>query len=230
MELFLKLTINEKAFLRNPMESELGRKIIQHGVLLIHSAGFESLTFKKLALEIHSTEAGIYRYFENKHRLLIYIVDWYWSWQEYRLRIHTKNIINPELVLKKVINILAEPIEDDITTSYIDEKLLFEIIISEAAKSYLTKHVNEDNKSKLFKSYKDLCALIADFIIGYNQNYKYPHSLSSTLIEMAHSQHFYMQHLPSLTDFGPTKDATEITRFLEGLVFGTLNQDEKSSK
>ena len=47
--------------------------------------GFESFTFKKLAAKIESTEASVYRYFENKHKLLIYLVSWYWNWVEYRL-------------------------------------------------------------------------------------------------------------------------------------------------
>ena len=85
MDLYLKITLNDRLFLRNPEETELGKKIIQHAIVLIHQIGFESFTFKKLAFEIGTTEAGIYRYFENKHLLLIYIVDWYWAWQEYRL-------------------------------------------------------------------------------------------------------------------------------------------------
>ena len=79
MELYLKITMNEKLFLRNPEETELGKNIIQRSIVLIHEIGFEAFTFKKLAAEIGTTEAGVYRYFENKHLLLIYIVDWYWS-------------------------------------------------------------------------------------------------------------------------------------------------------
>ncbi|MGZ5010791.1 MAG: TetR/AcrR family transcriptional regulator, partial [Methylobacter sp.] len=65
--------MNDKLFLRDPEQSELGKKIILHSIQLIHKNGFEAFTFKKLAEAIGTTEAGIYRYFENKHRLLIYI-------------------------------------------------------------------------------------------------------------------------------------------------------------
>ena len=75
MELYLKITMNEKLFLRNPEETELGKNIIQQSIVLIHEIGFEAFTFKKLAAEIGTTEAGVYRYFENKHLLLIYIVE-----------------------------------------------------------------------------------------------------------------------------------------------------------
>ena len=194
MDFQLKIKMNEKLFLRNPEESELGKNIIKYGVTLIHKIGFEAFTFKKLAQEIGTTEASIYRYFENKHRLLIYIVDWYWSWQEYRLVFETNNIKSPETKIKKAIQLLASKVEDDVATSYINEKLVYDIVMYEGAKAYLTKQVAEDNKLKLFKPYKDLCARIADFIKDYNPKYKYPRSLSSTMIEMAHSQKFYMQN------------------------------------
>ncbi len=222
MELSLKIKMNEKLFLRNPEETELGRKIIQHSIVIIHKIGFEAFTFKKLATEIDTTEAGVYRYFENKHRLLIYIVEWYWSWQEYRLIFQTNNIKNPEIKIKKAIQLLSAQVEDDITTEHINEKILNEIVIAEGAKSFLTKHVTEDNKAKLFKPYKDLCARIAGFIKEYNPKYKYPHSLSSTIIEMAHSQKYYMQNLPSLTDFGAAKDEKKLVSFLEDLIFSSI--------
>ncbi len=225
MELSLKIKMNEKLFIRNPEESELGRKIIQHSIILIHKIGFEAFTFKKLAAEINTTEAGIYRYFENKHRVLIYIVEWYWSWQEYRLIYQTNNIKNSETKIKKAIQLLSAKVEDDITTNHINEKLLNEIVMCEGAKSFLTKHVTEDNKHKLFKPYKDLCARIAGFIKEYNPKYKYPHSLSTTIIEMAHSQKYYMHNLPSLTDFGKEKDEKKLVSFLEGLVFSCISKN-----
>ncbi|MDQ3046785.1 MAG: TetR/AcrR family transcriptional regulator [Bacteroidota bacterium] len=222
MELSLKIKMNEKLFLRNPEETELGRKIIENSIVLIHKLGFEAFTFKKLAEEITTTEAGIYRYFENKHRLLIYIVEWYWSWQEYRLIFQINNIKNPETKLKKAIRLVSTPIEDDISTTHINENLLYEIVMSEGAKSFLTKHVAEDNKAKLFKPYKDFCACIARIILECNPKYKYPHSLSSTIVEMAHSQNFYVKHLPSLTDFGNPKEEPKIASFLEDLVFSSI--------
>ncbi len=222
MPSYLKIKMNKKLFLRDPEETELGKKIINHSIILIHKIGFEAFTFKKLAKEINTTEAGIYRYFENKHRLLLYIVDWYWSWQEYRLTFHINNIKSPETKIKVAIQLLCAKVEDDITTEYINEKLLNEVVMSEWAKSFLTKHVAEDNKDKLFKPFKDLSARIASFIKEYNSKYKYPHSLSTTIIEMAHSQKFYMHNLPSLTDFGTTKDEKKLVSFLEDLVFKSI--------
>lgn len=224
MELQLQIKMNEKLFLRNPEQSELGRKIILHSIELIHKNGFESFNFKKLAEEIGSTEAGIYRYFENKHRLLIYIAAWYWSWVEYRISFNTNNIKDPIKKLKKVLQLLATTVEDDIRTSYINENILHEIIIAEGSKVYLTRHVTEDNKDQLFKPYKDLCAKIGDIILECNPKYKYPKSLASTIIEMAHFQNFFMYNLPALTDFGKVKDEAKIVAFLEDLVFNSLKK------
>lgn len=222
MEIQLHIKMNEKLFLRNPEQSELGRKIIFHSIQLIHKNGFEDFTFKKLAKEMGSTEAGIYRYFENKHKLLIYLTAWYWSWLEYQLNFHTHNIDDPTVKLKRVIKLLASTVEDDVRTDHIDENTLHQVIITEGSKTYLTRNVSEGNKDQLFKPYKDLCAIIGNMIVECNPNYKYPKSLASTIIEMAHFQNFFMHNLPSLTDFGVHKDELEIISFLEDLVFSVL--------
>ncbi|MDQ3142750.1 MAG: TetR/AcrR family transcriptional regulator [Bacteroidota bacterium] len=222
MELSLQIKMNVKLFLRNPEETELGRAIILQSIVLIHKAGFESFTFKKLAEKIGTTEAGIYRYFENKHRLLIYIVSWYWSWLEYKVMVHTNNMNSPEIKLRKIIQILATQVKDDVQTKHVDERLLHEIVRMEGAKVYLTRHVTDDNKQQLFKPYKDLCGTIASIILECNPKYKFPRSLSSTIIEMAHYQNFFMRNLPSLTDFGNIKDDGKVIGFLEDLVFASL--------
>ena len=222
MEIQLQIKMNEKLFLRNPEQSELGKKIILHSIQLIHLNGFEAFTFKKLAESIGTTEAGIYRYFENKHRLLVYLTAWYWSWLEYQVTFQTNNIKDPVVKLRMVIKLLATTVEDDIRTSYVDESILHQIIITEGSKAYLTKRVSEDNKDHLFKPYKDLCAVIGNMILECNPEYTYPKSLASTIIEMAHFQNFFMNNLPSLTDFGKNKDEAEIVRFLENLVFSSL--------
>jgi AcrR family transcriptional regulator len=222
MDIQLQFKMNEKLFLRDPEQSELGKLIIQHSIQLIHKIGFEAFTFKKLALDIGTTEAGIYRYFENKHRLLIYLTAWYWSWLEYQVTFHTNNIEEPVVKLKMVIKLLATTVEDDTSTHHVDESILHQIIITEGSKAYLTKRVSEDNKDRLFKPYKDLCAMIGNMILACSPNYKYPKSLASTIIEMAHFQNFFMNNLPSLTDFGQDKDASRIIDFLEDLVFKSI--------
>jgi AcrR family transcriptional regulator len=224
MKLQLQIKMNEALFLRNPESSELGKNILKHSGQLIYKSGFEAFTFKKLAEDIGTTEAGIYRYFENKHKLLVYLTAWYWGWLEFQISFHTNNIKDPVIKLKRVIKLLATAVEDDEQTSYINESLLHQIIIAEGSKAYLTKQVGEDNKQQFFKPYKDLCAVIGDIVIECSPKYKYPKSLASTIIEMAHFQNFFMNNLPSLTDFGKTKEESEIIAFLNDLVFTSLKK------
>ena len=224
MKLQLQIQMNEHLFLRNPEQTELGRNIIKNSIQLISQYGFEAFTFKKLAEDIGTTEAGIYRYFENKHRLLIYLVAWYWSWLEYQISFQTNNITDPVIKLKKVIKLLATTVEDDGNTLHVNEHLLHQIVISEGSKAYLTKQVGEDNKHQFFKPYKELCAVIGNIISACSPKYKYPKSLATTIIEMAHLQNFFMHHLPSLTDFGQTKKESEIISFLNDLVFSSIRK------
>jgi hypothetical protein len=84
--------------------------------------------------------------------------------------------------------------------------------------------VGEDNKQQFFKPYKDLCAVIGHIISEVNPKYKYPKSLATTIVEMAHFQNFFMNNLPSLTDFGKTKEESEIIAFLNDLVFSSVKK------
>ncbi len=220
----LQIRMNENLFLRDPVSSELGKKIVGNSILLIDKNGFENFTFKKLAEEIGTTEAGVYRYFENKHKLLVYLTAWYWGWLEFQITFKTNNIKNPVTKLKQVIKMLGSEVEDDIQTDYIDESILYKIIITEGSKAYLTKQVEEDNKKHFFKPYKDLCSIVGDIILECNPKYRYPKSLASTIIEMAHFQNFFMINLPSLTDFGNSKEPNNIILFLTDLVFANLKK------
>ena len=92
----LKITINDNVYLKDPESSSLGRRIVEHGILLINDLGFDNFTFKKLGERIESNESSVYRYFENKHKFLIYLTNWYWGWKEYQLAFATANIHDPK--------------------------------------------------------------------------------------------------------------------------------------
>ncbi len=223
MEVALRIKMNEKLFLRNPEQSVLGRKIVKHGLELINKIGFEEFTFKKLALAINTTEASIYRYFENKHKLLVYLLAWYWSYIEYKVMYSTNNLKEPQEKIKQIIKILIGIDRFSMPDDFIDERLASNLAMVEGSKVYLTRHVDEDNQSRLFKPYKDLCNRIAEVILELKPKYKFPHSFASCLVETAHSQKFFMFHLPSLTDFGNQKNDKKLLVFLESLVFESLN-------
>jgi AcrR family transcriptional regulator len=227
----LQLQMNENLFVRDPQETVLGRKIVESGIRMIDTLGFEKFTFRKLAEEIDSTEASIYRYFENKHRMLVYLIAWYWNWMEYRIDFGTQNINNPVEKLKIALKLVAEQKSKDPFFPDIDEAALYRIVINESDKTYLTRQVDEDNKEGLFRGFKSLCKKIADIVKEINPNYTYPHALISTVLQAAHQQIFFAMHLPSLTELSQMKENRfdKNNEFLEILVFNAIGVTEASA-
>lgn len=215
------LKINNNVFLKNPNSSELGGRIISGSIDLIDELGFENFTFKKLAKKVATTEASVYRYFESKHHVLIYLVIWYWSWQQYRLTIRLANVEDPKERLKRAIILLSEKIEIDSEFSTVNEIKLNRIVISESSKIYMNKMVHKDNELGFFVQYKEIVEDISSIILEINQNYKYPHMLISTVIEGANHQRFFLENLPRLTDLIEGEDS--ITNFYVELVLNSLD-------
>ena len=224
MNLKVTIKLNENLYIRDPESTELGRRILKSSIRLIFDLGLEAFTFKKLAEEIQTTEASIYRYFENKHRLLIYLVAWYWNYLEYLVMFKINNLTDSETKIKKVIELLIVEMDDSFSSLDFDKDALYRIVINESSKAYLSKDVDNNNQANLFKPYKDLCSRIANLIVEYNPEYKYPRSLSSTLIEAAHFQQYFVQHLPRLTDFEKNDDSSNLRAFLEHLVFSAIRK------
>ena len=216
----INLSIDSSLFTKDPESSDLGKKIVRTSIEMIDELGYEAFTFKKLGERIHSNESSIYRYFESKHALLVYLFNWYWSWIEYKLVFLTMNIEQPEVKLLKILRLLTEEVKEDSDFSSINEVLLNKIIISESAKAYHNKEVDEDNKKGFFKVYKRVVQRVCDIILEINPNYPYPHMLISTIIEGAHHQRFFSEHLPSLTDVEEGNDA--IDRFYEELLLKAI--------
>ena len=214
------ININQNIFLKDPASSDLGGRIVSSSIDLIEEIGIENFTFRKLAKEIGSTEASIYRYFENKNYLLIYLVHWYWGWMEYKLIFGMMNISDPIERLKICIKLLTESIKEDNDFKQINEVKLNSIVIVESSKIYLNKHVDSDNADGCFKPYKDVVQLVSDVILEVNSGYKYPHMLMSTIIEGAHHQRFFAQHLPKLTDVVKGEDA--ISSFYSDILFKAI--------
>lgn len=223
MSATIKIELNEKLYLRNPEQTELGRNIISESIRIIDELGFEQFTFKKLAVKFNSTEASIYRYFENKHKLLVYLISWYWVWLDYQINFTTNNINDPKEKLKIIIGIISRASVRQNNFTYIDEAALFRIVVAESSKAYLTKEVDADNKDGLFREYKSLCRKIAEVVVDINPLYPFPHALVSTLFEAGKKQVFFAQHLPSLTEAKIERDDySSIAAFLESLAFSSI--------
>jgi AcrR family transcriptional regulator len=203
------ISVNDKLYVKNPETSDLGKKIIEQSILLIDEIGFENFTFKKLGEKINSNESSIYRYFESKHKLMLYLSSWYWGWIEYKLVFATNNVSNPLEKLKKAITIVTEKVEDDSNTLHINESILNKIIIQEFTKTLLTKEVDEENKEGFFIVYKRIINRIIEFIMEVNPNYSFAKSLASSIVEGALHQHFLKEHLKSITSCDETNTVTD---------------------
>ena len=209
LQVNVNLDINEKLFLKNPQETELGRRIIEHGVLLIDEIGFENFTFRKLAQRIHSTEASIYRYFENKGYLFVYLVNWYWEWMRFRVSFFTLNLKAPHQKLRTALRAVVDTSQKSISVDFIDTKFLHRIVVTEGPKAYHKKNVDEENQYGFFLSYKMLCGRIAEIILEIKPDYPYPRALGSMLLETANNNIYFAQHLPRLTDIKHSPDFLE---------------------
>jgi AcrR family transcriptional regulator len=205
----LKVNINPKVYVKNPDTSELGRKIIEHGILLMSEIGFDNFTFKKLGERIGSNESSIYRYFENKHKLLVYLSSYYWGWIEYKLVFSTANINDPLEKLRKAIRVVTDEIQDDLSTHFINEALLNKIVISEFTKTLHTKEVDDENKEGFFLIYKGVINRLITIVQEVKPEYPFAKSLVSTVVEGALHQQFLKDHLKTITNVGPNLSATD---------------------
>ena len=216
----IQITVGSELYSKNPDSSDLGRRIIEKSIEMIKDIGFDAFNFKKLGEKISSPESSIYRYFDNKHTLLLYLTSWYWTWTDYQIVFATSNIVSARERLSRSIEILTRPVLEDNSISYINEVLLSEIIFSESIKGYHTKNVDEENRKGCFTAYKNVVQRVSELIIEIKPEFAYPHMLTSTVIEGAHQQKFFAEHLPSLTDLTESKNS--ITDFYTEMVFSLL--------
>ncbi|MEZ5004156.1 MAG: TetR/AcrR family transcriptional regulator [Chitinophagales bacterium] len=209
MSVAIKFNLNEGLYLKEPQDSKLGRSIIQYSINLIDEFGFEAFTFKKLAQEINSTEASIYRYFENKHLLLLYLVNWYWEWVTYLININTLNIDDPHKNLKIIIHCFVFAAKENPNVDYVNESKLHSIAQSEGIKAYHTKNVDQENSKGFFSSYKNMINAISKVISEVNPDFKYPYALATNLFKMSNNSIYFAKHLPSLTEISIDHEAEE---------------------
>ena len=216
----LKINISPCLYLKDPESSELGQRILSHSIEMIHELGIEGFNFKKLGKNIDSNESSIYRYFENKYKLLQYLSAMYWGIIEYRLVIETNAIENNSKKLLKSLKILTlKPKNIDSYSDYNQIKLR-DIIIEEFTKSYHRKDVDNDNSEGSFKIYKRLILRLVEIINAVEPHYKYPKALASHIVEGALQQYYVQRHFKSLSDHNTE---TQVYDFFEDMITRVLN-------
>jgi AcrR family transcriptional regulator len=205
----ISIQVSATLYLKDPTRSEIGLKILSEGIQLMQDLGFEAFTFKKLAQNIQSTEATIYRYFENKHYFLLYLINWYWGIISYRLLLATANVADARQQLTNSISVLTG-LPDASLPGYIAEEMqLKQIVIQESGKALHTKMVDDENQNGIYLNYKSIVSTVAVLVKSIDPSFPYPEMLISNLIENANHQRFFSVHLPRLTNTSLEQDAVE---------------------
>ncbi|MFZ1691838.1 MAG: TetR/AcrR family transcriptional regulator [Flavobacteriales bacterium] len=200
--------------LKDPEATELGRSMLIGGLELMNELGLEAFTFKKLADHIGCTEVSLYKYFPNKQRLLQYYFQLYWLWLRQVCGRLAERANDPRESLEDVVEAICGVWPKELPQVQLDPQALRTLVIEEGMKSYLHKNVDQDNARRLFLPYKELSAFLAERLVACRADVPWPRSFATTVIEMAHSLPFAMEHLPSLTELSSRKDLKQLAQHL----------------
>ena len=218
----IRVEVNPNLYQKEPFSSELGVSIVREGTQMIQEVGMEQFTFKKLAQKIGSTEAAIYRYFDNKHRLLLYLNAWYWAWMEHNLVFATANLKDPIERLSVAIRLMVDgPIYRE--NEFLNPDQLRSLVVNESIKGYLTKLVDDEHESGVFAQVYKFGERISFIIKEINPGYNFPKTLVSTVMESSLLQSFNSVHLPGMTEVKP--EGSERYEFFHQLVFKAISNE-----
>ncbi len=220
----MRMQVNSSLYLRDPEDTELGRSLVDESILLIDKLGFEKFTFKKLAQAIGSTEASMYRYFESKHKLLSYLLAWYWSRMHFLISYQINNLSDPKEKMSVAIKVLTDSSSDDPTTSHVDEAALHRIVTIESTKAYVLKGAKKGEREALVEDYERFLKLLSEIVSEINPKYKNPRALITMMLHSVQRLGLYSEYFPNLTEFKKSKSSnSEIASFIETLAFRVLN-------
>lgn len=194
------IDINDTIYIRNPLETTLGKKLICHSIMVMDEIGFEDFNFKKLAKHMSSTEASVYRYFENKYKLLSYLVAWYWDYMHFMILMDIRNISQPRERLHRIIETLVNSLNNTTAPEYIDQGKLHRIVVENASKVYHTKQVDSLKKVGFYTNLLKLVKTIAGVVREVDEGYKYPVALATNIVDMSLNNEYNIVHLHNLTD------------------------------
>jgi len=218
----IQIRVNDNIYIKDPESSSIGKSIIKTSIEMIHEMGLEIFTFKKLAEALNTTESTIYRYFENKHKLLIYLISWYWGWLEYHMVLSSVNVADPIERLKNTICAICDPMKNNLDHEYFTLQPLYEIVIEESFKAFLTKNVDMENEHGLFSNYKRINDRLLYNIKEINPDYPFANTMASIIIDSSSQQRFLALHFPNLTDIDPK--GGNLTQFISDMVLKTIIQ------
>jgi AcrR family transcriptional regulator len=224
----LSIRVSDRLFLKDPESSALGRNILTTSVQIIDEIGMERFTFKKLANTLQTTESSVYRYFENKHMLLLYMSTWYWSWLETYMVFRTANLTDPKDKLRIMISILCKDDWENKVMNSMNLNLLKRIVVSESPKAYMAKQTGNLPLDEIFRGFEQLCLRFEELFRVINPEFRHTRRLSSTMIEGVLQQTFYVTYLTSFSSIEENQKDDSISLFFYDMSMAMLMTEKHS--
>ncbi|MFN5207896.1 MAG: TetR/AcrR family transcriptional regulator [Bacteroidota bacterium] len=219
MKLHFQVHIPSRMAQHDPSHSRTGLKILNTAIQLIADEGYESFHLSRLAEKADTVESTVYRYFENKHKLLLYISGWYWAYLDFSIDYETREMKAPAQILNKAIEMMAGknlPTNIDLIG---DPLLIHRIMITEFSKIYITQMAQEDNKEGYFVYFKTFVNKIGNLLSAIMPGYKFPRSFAFLLVLGIYQQMHVAEKLPALSDYDQSEPLDEyISRFIKDLI------------
>jgi len=204
----ISISVSPNTYLRNPEDTDLGKNIIRYGIQILSDKGFQCFNFKCLAKEMGSTEASVYRYFENKYMLLVYLTSWYWEYLDLQIMLNTRNIEDPVRKLRLMISTIVQGIDSDFEHEYFDLRKLHNIVVEQSPRVIHSKKVEACEKAGMFSNFKNLNSNIAAIILECDPDFKYPSALATNILKMSMDHKYYAEHICSITEITNCKESS----------------------
>lgn len=193
---------------KDPQSSTLGQNLLKESAKILAEEGFDTFTLKKLAQNIQTTESSVYRYFDNKHRLLVYHVNFYWDWLVNQVEITCcQTGMSGHTAIYKVFEIMCFPGNYSWPSEQIDYECMHKILTHQSVKAYFSQHVDLENREGAHIALKKLVNQMGLWLSEDLKEFEFPKTLVTTLLNAVMMQPFYAEHLPSLTEL-PAPNST----------------------
>jgi AcrR family transcriptional regulator len=175
---------------------------------MLGEGGFDAFTLKRLAHNLQTTESSVYRYFDNKHRLLVYHIKSYWEWLNEQVNIQCyNNKLHGRKALETTFEIMCFPQANNWPREGVSYDCMHKILTHQSVKAYFSSYVDLENKDGAHQALKALVHIMSGWLREEVPDFEFPKSLINTLLTSVMMQPFYAEHLPSLTEL-PSPNST----------------------
>lgn len=186
-------------YLRNPMNSELGRQLVIDAAAMIGAEGLGTFTLLKLARRVGCTEASVYRYFSSKQQLLHYLLNLYWAYLTFSLEYHFKKHKSPKKQLREAIEFISNPDLDEFADKHLFNALE-QVALAEGVGVHMRPAITDDISRGHLTYYMEMVSTVSNLISSAYPAYTFPRSLAVTIIDAAIQQQFYRLHQVPFAD------------------------------